>query len=282
MRVRRLGWAGLEIEAAGAVAVIDLFRDVGPMATFVGAAREPLPGPSAPGTVSVALVTHLHSDHTDPAALEQALAPDGVILRPAPAAGEGLETIAMATAEAGLALSGLTSQAVAAWETRRIGPFSITAVPAADGFGDPQVSWVVAADGRRIIHCGDTLFHGWWWLIRMRHGPFDAAFLPVNGPTVDLPHRQPPSSLPVAMDPVQAAEAAALLEAELAVPIHYNTLHKPPTYSQVDRPAETFAAAAGTRGVRTQLVAPGAWVDLGAGAEASDAQLMTSLPDGRD
>src|SRR4051812_17879508 len=63
MRIRRLGWAGLEIEAEGAVAVVDLFEDVGWMAEYVGAARGPLPPPEAAGGVDVALVTHLHSDH---------------------------------------------------------------------------------------------------------------------------------------------------------------------------------------------------------------------------
>jgi L-ascorbate metabolism protein UlaG (beta-lactamase superfamily) len=268
MRVRRLGWAGLELEASGAVGVIDLFQDVGTMQRFVGDPLEPLPGPSAPGTATLGLVTHLHEDHTDPGALERALAPDGVILRPAPAAGDGLETIATAAAEAGLAKRGLASRSVEPWETLEVGPFRVTAVPAVDGFGDPQVSWVIAADGKRIIHCGDTLFHGWWWLIKMRLGPFDAAFLPVNGPIVDLPHRQPHSTLPAAMDPVQAAEAAVLLEADLAVPIHYDTLHRPPTYAQVERPGEAFVQAAAARGVRTRVLAPGEYADL-AGATAA-------------
>ena len=57
---------------------------------------------------------------------------------------------------------------MAPWETEEIGPFTITAVPAVDGFGDPQVSWVIAAAGRRILHAGDTLFHGSWWLIAGR------------------------------------------------------------------------------------------------------------------
>jgi L-ascorbate metabolism protein UlaG (beta-lactamase superfamily) len=262
MRVRRLGWAGLEVEASGAVAVIDLFQDVGMMRRFVGDPLESLPGPSNPGTVAVALVTHLHEDHTDPGALERALAPDGVILRPPPAAGDGLETIATASAEAGLAQRRLPTRTVQPWETLEVGPFSVTAVPAVDGFGDPQISWVLAADGQRIIHCGDTLFHGSWWLTKMRLGPFDAAFLPVNGPIVDLPHRQPPSTLPAAMDPVQAAEAAALLEADLAVPIHYDTLHRPPTYAQVDRPADAFAQAGAARGVRTQVLAPGEYLSF--------------------
>jgi L-ascorbate metabolism protein UlaG (beta-lactamase superfamily) len=94
----------------------------------------------------------------------------------------------------------------------------------------------------------------------MRHGPFDAAFLPVNGPIVNLPHRQPHSTLPAAMDPVQAAEAAALLEATEAIPIHYDTLNNPPVYAQVDRPADAFLEAAARRDVSARTVQPGEYV----------------------
>jgi L-ascorbate metabolism protein UlaG (beta-lactamase superfamily) len=263
MRIRRLGWAGLEIEANGATAVIDLFEDVGVMEPYIGQPHEPLPPPADPGEVALALVTHLHSDHADPAAIGRALRPDGLVLRPAPAEGEGLETIGTLAAEQGLAELEHELRTVEPWETVEVGPFSATAVPAVDGLGDPQVSWLLAAEGRRILHCGDTLFHGSWWLTKMRYAPIDIAFLPVNGPVINLPHRQPPSKLPAAMDPDQAAEAAALLEVDLAVPIHYDTLNNPPVYAQVEEPDKAFLAAAKTRGVRAQVVAPGEHLDWG-------------------
>lgn len=40
------------------------------------------------------------------------------------------------------------------------------------------------------------------------------------------------------MDPRQAAEAAAPLEASVAVPVHDDALNRPPIYAQVPRPAE--------------------------------------------
>ena len=126
-----------------------------------------------------------------------------------------------------------------------------------DGFGDPQVSWVVDVHGRRIFHGGDTVWHGSWWLIAMRCGPFDAAFLPANGAMCDFPHRQPPSPFVCSLDPVQAAAAAKLLGARVAVPIHYDTIHRPPVYAQADRPAEAFEAAAREAGVESRLLAPG-------------------------
>jgi L-ascorbate metabolism protein UlaG (beta-lactamase superfamily) len=267
MRIRRLGWAGLEVEADdGSAAVIDLLRDTSTMEPFIGRPHTALPQPDAAGAVRLALVTHLHVDHADPGALADALAGDGVVLRPERARGEGFETIGVDGAEQGFAERGLDTRVVRPWETVAVGPFEATAVPAADGLGDPQVSWVLAAGGRRIVHCGDTLFHGWWWLSAMRHGPFDAAFLPINGPVVDFPHRRPPSPLPAAMDPEQAAVAALALGAALAVPIHYETLNRPPTYTPAERPVERFLAAAADLGVETRVLEPGESLTLAAAA----------------
>jgi L-ascorbate metabolism protein UlaG (beta-lactamase superfamily) len=256
MQVRRLGWAGLEVTAAGRSLVVDLLEDMSPLAAFVGEARGPLPPPSQ-DEVAGALLTHLHADHTDAPAVARVLDPDGIVLRPQRACGEGLETIATLHAENGLAETGVATRVLEPWETTDLEPFTVTAVPAVDGFGDPQISWVIEAGNRRIFHGGDTVFHGSWWLIAMRFGPFDAAFLPANGAVCDFPHRQPASPLVCTMDPVQAAAAASLLNADLAIPIHYDTIHGPPVYIQVDRPAEAFTVAAAERGVAARVLEPG-------------------------
>ncbi|MEA2142300.1 MAG: hypothetical protein QOI64_730 [Solirubrobacteraceae bacterium] len=254
MKTRRLGWAGIEIESAsGHTAVIDLVEDLGSLKQFVGDPHEPLPA-ARPGAV-LALLTHLHDDHADAAAIERALAPDGVVARPADATGEFLEVAAVQPNERALA----SARTVEPWESVTAGPFTATAVPAVDGFGDPQVSWIVEADGVRIFHGGDTLFHGYWWKIAMRHGPIDVAFLPVNAPVCDLPHRQPPSPLGAVMDPVQAAAAAQLLQARLAVPIHYGAIQAPPVYVALDDAAAAFERAATTP---VQVVQPGEEVAL--------------------
>jgi L-ascorbate metabolism protein UlaG (beta-lactamase superfamily) len=214
MKIHRLGWAALELEHEGTTIVVDLFEEFGALAAFVGEPLEPLPAPSAaPGTVAGALVTHLHGDHADVPALQRALAPGAPVLRPAPAHGELLEVAGVMGAEAAFDGSGLATQIVSPWETVEIGPFRATAVPAVDGFGDPQVSWVVEAGGVRLFHGGDTIFHGSWWLIRLRLGAPDVAFLPVNGARCSFPHRQPASPFVASMDPQQAAVAASLLEA---------------------------------------------------------------------
>ncbi len=258
MQIRRLGFAGLQLTSGDSSIVIDLFTTMGSLHDFVGDAREPLP-PAEPA--QLALVTHLHRDHADAAAIRAILLrPGGRVLRPAPMQGDGLETIACAEAEHELA--DLPQQVVHEWDTVEHGPFTITAVPAADGFGDAQLSWVVEADGTRILHAGDTLFHGWWWLIGMRLGQIDIAFLPVNGAVCDFPHRQPPSPLPACMDPAQAAAAAKLLKAGMAVPIHYGAIHHPPVYAQVDDAARAFAAEAENLGIEVQIVAPGDEVNV--------------------
>lgn len=260
MDIRRLGWAGLEITSEATTIAIDLLEGLGAMEQFIGQPLEPLPPPSRP--LDGALVTHLHVDHADPDALARALRTEATVLRPAAATGPGLDPAGTLGAEAGFADHGIATDVVDVWEQRTIGPFTVTAVPATDGLGDPQVSWVVEADGQRILHCGDTLFHGAWWSITIRLGPIDIAFLPVNGAVCDFPHRQPPSPLAVALDPRQAAVAAHLLQVSVAVPIHYGAIHKPPLYAQVDDPAGTFVREAAALGVAVQVVAPGEAVIL--------------------
>jgi L-ascorbate metabolism protein UlaG (beta-lactamase superfamily) len=258
MDVRRLAWAGLEVRAEGKTAVVDLVED---FAHLHGSDEPPpdgeIPPPPPPGSIDVALLTHMHSDHADVAALERALGEGGPILRPRPATGSGVETAFVEGTEAALAESGLKTVVVEPWETLELGPFEISALPAVDGFGDPQVSWVIAAEGQRILHGGDTLFHGWWWLAASRCGPFDVAFLPAGGAIVDLPPRQPPSPLPAGMDPVQAAAAAKLLGADLVVPIHYGPLHETPNYVQADDPAGSLETAARELGVNARVLRPG-------------------------
>jgi len=264
MLIRRLGWAGLELEAAGEQAVVDLLQDASPLAPYTGEPHGPLPPPRNAGRIATALVTHLHADHADPAAVAAALrAADGLLLRPAPAPdGDLLENGALVVAEQGIAEQRLSTRVLASWESLTRGPFTFTALPSVDGFGDPQVAWAIEAGGVRILHAGDTLFHGSWWRIALRLAPFDAVFLPVNGPRVSLPHRQPPSPFAAAMEPEQAAVAAQILQARLAVPIHYDTIDDPPAYEQVQDPAGRFLAAARERGVPARVVETGETVEL--------------------
>jgi L-ascorbate metabolism protein UlaG (beta-lactamase superfamily) len=267
MKVRWLGWAGVEIEAEAASLVIDPLEDAG--ATFAalgdGAGDVELPvvvAPQARGRAVAGLVSHLHRDHTDARALAAALAPDAIVHEPAWPDGDAAENLALAQANAEVGQSGLARRQVEHWETLEVGPFTITALPAVDGLGDPQVSWAVAAEGQRVLHLGDTIFHGYWWRMARRHGPFDLALAPVNGPVIDFPHLQPPSVLAAAMEPEQAALAGELLRARTVVPMHYDGYAIDPWYRPIDDAVGRFEAAAAGRSYAARVLSPGDSLEL--------------------
>jgi L-ascorbate metabolism protein UlaG (beta-lactamase superfamily) len=173
--------------------------------------------PHAQRTAVAGLVSHLHRDHADADALAGALADDAWVHEPAWPAGSDVENLGLAQANAELERATPSRRAAEVWERVEVGPFVLTSLPAVDGLGDPQVSWLVEADGQRILHLGDTIFHGYWWRMARRHGPFDVVFAPINGAVVDFPHLQPPSPLAATMEPEQAAVAAELLGARAVV-----------------------------------------------------------------
>ncbi len=267
MRVRWLGWAGVEIAAEGATVVIDPLADPG--ATFAalgeGAERTELPAvvaAEAQGTAVAGLVSHLHRDHTDAGALVAALSDDAPVYEPEWPGGEDLENLALAPANYELQQSGLERRSFTTWEGADAGPFRVTALPAVDGIGEPQISWLVEAGGKRVLHLGDTMFHGYWWRMARRHGPFDVVFTPINGPHVDFPHLQPPSGRPAALDPEQAALAGTLLDARMLIPMHYAGFGVEPWYRPVDSAEERFTTAAQGHDYETRVLQPGAAVEI--------------------
>jgi L-ascorbate metabolism protein UlaG (beta-lactamase superfamily) len=269
MLIRQLSWCGLELEADdGTLAVIDVLEDAGPLEPFLGPPAERLLPGTRPGEAAVAVVTHLHRDHADAAAIVRALRPGARLLRPPAMEGEMLETIGTAAAERELAEHGVPTQIVSDGERVIEGPLTLTALPAVDGSGDPQHSWLVEADGARVVHGGDTMWHGWWWRRAMRIGPVDVAFLPVNGAVVDFPHRQPSSGLPAAMTPVQAVAAAAAMQASLLVPIHYGLFDRPPAYVAVGDAEQQVLAEGERRGVAIRVLRPGEELALSKGEAA--------------
>jgi len=240
MKIRSLGWAGVEISAQGVSLVIDHVVHTPILQAALPDGTLRLPDQPA----AAALVTHLHSDHTDVAAIEAAVGPTGLVFRPAPFHGTEEEGVWTAGCEHDLMASALQVRVVRDWARIELSPFTITAVPAVDGLGDPQVNWVVEADGQRIFHGGDTTFHGFWWLIARRVGPIDVAVLPINGAAVQLPHMQPASPLPAVLTPEQAAHAAAILRAKTVLPMHFG-IDEPPFYvEQADALSRLHAAAA--------------------------------------
>jgi L-ascorbate metabolism protein UlaG (beta-lactamase superfamily) len=268
MKVRWLGWAGVEIESEGAAVVIDPLADVA--ATFAAVGEErlrqaklPAVVPAEAGRSAVAgLVTHLHRDHTDAAALAEALAPDAAVHEPLWPGGEDAENVALAQANTELDRAELRRRPTEIWDRTEAGAFTITALPAVDGLGDPQISWLVEGEGQRILHLGDTIYHGHWWRMARRHGPFDVVLAPINGAVVDFPHLQPPSPLPAAMEPEQAALAGELLGARTLIPIHYDGYAVSPWYRPIDDASARFEAAVAERPYEARILELGESFEL--------------------
>jgi L-ascorbate metabolism protein UlaG (beta-lactamase superfamily) len=268
MRVRWLGWAGVEIEADGATVVIDPLAEPGAVFAALGdaAADGKLPlvvEAEAKGSAVAGLVSHLHRDHTDAGALARALSADAEVWGPVSMGGADLENLGLAQARAELDGAGIEPREVPAWSSSQVGPFTLTALPAVDGLGDPQVSWLVEAEGRRVLHLGDTVFHGYLWRIAQRHGPFDVVLVPINGAVVDFPHRQPPSPLSVVLDPDQAALVGEMLGASTVVPIHYDGFEMAPWYRPAADAKNRFLRAAAGRDYAARPLEPGESLQLG-------------------
>jgi L-ascorbate metabolism protein UlaG (beta-lactamase superfamily) len=253
MHITTLGWAGIQIDHDGHRLVIDAFADPGPFEAFLTAPMEELTVASE-GPVDAALLTHLHRDHADAVTLAKVLRPGAPILGPERSG--GLCDEATLGPEAELAAAGLELTRAGEGFSTNLGPFEVTAVFAVDGLGDPQVSWIVAAGGQRILHGGDTVWHGAWWRIAKQYGPIDIAFLPANGARIDFPWLQPATDMPAALTPEQAVEAARALGATELVAIHHSALDHE-DYDRPRRDAATAVAAAAERGIATRAAVPG-------------------------
>ncbi len=241
LRAQRLAWAGVRLRLGQDTLFLDPLSDP---SVWGAALKDPLVPLDVSEGGRFVLVTHRHSDHFDRVAVRQALGDTGTLVC-AP------DMAAVASA------SGFRVRPAPLYEPLLLNDFTVTAVPASDGYGDPQVSWVVSGGGRRIIHCGDTLWHGAWWHIGRQFGPFDAAFLPINGARFGW--RKPVSDVHAVLTPEQAVAAAVVLGAKLLVPIHYG-LAASEDYQEIPDAEARLLAAARTRKVNVELARPGEWL----------------------
>lgn len=253
MRVRTLGWAGLQIDADDCRLVIDPWVDPGPFRPLMNGPSPALLKPQAP--VDAALLTHLHRDHADAPTLQEALRPGAPVLCPARAAGPGHESVEAPEGE--LREAGLNVRRVAVGDRATFGPFTVTAVDAVDGLGDLQVSWVVETETCRIFHGGDTIWHGAWWRIAKSFRSFDVAFLPANGARTAFPWMSPAADVPAAMTPEQAVEAARALGARELVAIHHGVIEDERYYRPVPDVPGALAAAAARYGYLARVAVAG-------------------------
>lgn len=244
MTVQRLAWAGVRIR----VGAVEVFID----------ARAPDPQDGAPGPAlkcdaarCFALATHHHDDHLDLHALAPVLGKQGYLVVE--------ENVARMFDNRAVNL-----QPVRLYEpvflSRGGGEFVAWCVPASDGLGSPQVSWVLDGGGRRIIHCGDTLWHGGWWDIARAYGPFDAAFVPINAAR-QIAGRFTDVGQPIDMNPEQAISAALALGARLAIPIHYGA-RPSPAYFEEPNVERRFIAAGAARHMPVRVLRPGELLNI--------------------
>ena len=164
--------------------------------------------PGALRGVDAVLISHLHYDHLDLPSLEKlgrempVVAPRGagaLIRRKA-----GIRNVVELRAGEEITIGAVTVRATRAdHDTGRL-PLGTQAEP---------LGYMIEGDGRSVYFAGDTdLFDEMADL-----GPVDVALLPIWGwgPTMGPGH----------MDPTRAAQAAALLRAGIAIPIHWGTYY---------------------------------------------------------
>jgi len=245
-----VGHATVLLELGGTRLLTDpLLRD------RVGHLRRRGPGPPAAARhgLGAVLISHLHHDHLDLPSLRML--------------GSGTRVIAPRGAGPTLRRAGMHRvEEVVAGESVVIGEAIVTAWHAEHdgrrgrwGARAPALSYVVENAGRRVYFAGDTdLFTEMAALARPR---LDLALLPVWGwgPTLGSGH----------LDPVRAADAAALIHPRAVVPIHWGTLYPVAVHRFRPRPLidppHAFAAAAArvAPDVRVEVLAAGGALELG-------------------
>ena len=238
--VRWLGHSCVTIEIGGLVVLTDpaLTRRVAHLR------RHHRIEPATIGQPDVILISHVHIDHLHLPSL-RTFDRDVTVVVPAGAEGllrrAGFRDVRTTRAGDSLILGGVTIETVRAVHSRRRGPHSRVAA-------DP-VGYVLRAADVAVYVAGDTdLFAemGTW-------DPIDVALLPIWGwgSTLGDGH----------LDPRTAAAAAALIDPEVVVPVHWGTyspigMRRP---AWLDVPAVRFRAELDALGggETLRLLAPG-------------------------
>ena len=210
--------------------------------------RRDVPAPVADGGVDAVLLSHLHHDHLDLPSL-LALGRDTTVVLPARAGRvlrrRGFERLVELDVGDEAVVAGVTVRATYAehpgWRIPGLG-------------NSPALGYVVSGS-RRIYFAGDTdLFDG----LATVDPALDLALLPVAGwgRKVGRGH----------LDAGRAADAVALLQPRVAVPIHWGTLRpvRPLPGPPHPDPAAEFARLAADRapGVDVRILQPGERLDV--------------------
>jgi L-ascorbate metabolism protein UlaG (beta-lactamase superfamily) len=189
--------------------------------------RRARPPPARPRSVDAVLLSHVHYDHLDLPSL-RTLEPRPRLLCPTGAgpllANAGFPELDELLPGASVALQGVQVHATPAEHGGSRGPGGPVVQP---------LGFLVLGE-RSVYFAGDTDLFG----EMSELGPVDVALIPVAGYS--------PKLGPGHLDARRAAEAAALVQARIAVPIHWGTFH-PITQARgrwFTEPPERFAAYA--------------------------------------
>lgn len=249
MEIKKYSWATVLVESKGTSVLIDplgapIKGQDRPLAARLGDPIEPLVSLETLNRPDAILVTHFHPDHFDAQSVLQYFGSDIPIYIPD-------ESKAYAEKWGFVNVIGVKPN-----DEILINVFKVAASYSVDGYGSPQVSWVVSDGNYTIVHCGDTLWHGYWWRMEQQYGPIHAACLPVNGPILDVYGLKTQSKLPACLTPEEAIEAAKLLNAEYLIPIHYGTFHNPPYYCETENVEERLRESGNALGVSIKFLKP--------------------------
>jgi L-ascorbate metabolism protein UlaG (beta-lactamase superfamily) len=100
------------------------------------------------------------------------------------------------------------------WDSVEVGGVTITAIPAKHGVY--EITFVLRAGSDAVYFAGDTMLIPDLAEIPERVGHISLALLPTNGLRI-----RPANNMQVVMNAQEAAELAAILKPELAIPHHY-------------------------------------------------------------
>lgn len=219
MRITFLGHAAVLLEGSRRV-LIDPFLKDNPSAACA---------PSAIEAVDFIVITHDHFDHVGDS-VEIAARTGAVIV--------AIHEVAMRLSAA---YPQVKTVGMNIGETYQAGGviFSMTPAVHSSGSGAPA-GMVIALDGCRIYHAGDTAYFSDMTLIPDLYGEIDLACLPIGGHYV--------------MDIRQAAMATRAIHPKVVVPIHFGTW---PTIA-----ADPSMLEAAVKPTRVNAMKPGESLDL--------------------
>ena len=243
-RVQWLGHATVVLELGG----VHLLTDPALRPRLMHLRRHG-PVPARPGPVEAVLISHVHHDHLDRASLRLVASGDTVIVVPAGAAALvrdlGFAAVHEVVAGDVVTISGIEVAVVGAWHAARRHPRAPEL---------PAVGFVTGG----IWFAGDTGLHPDLGDLR---GRVDVALVPVWGWGTSLG--------PGHLDPLQAAQAVALVDPAVAVPIHWGTFLPVGQARRhghlLQTPPREFAGHVGqlAPATRVEVLAPGGVLTLG-------------------